>query len=239
MCLLDRNESIEHRQAIASCKLQTANCLLLSANLQFAICILQFAIPVFAGCVQEMSNQPRVEPLEASAFFDDGRASRHPVENTVARGQLQLETAFYTGKEAGELVTELPPEALAEHSMAELLERGQGRFGVFCSHCHGAVGGGVGGSEAMREMVGMVVKRGFPVPPTYHQDRLRDAPIGHFFDVITSGLGRMPAHGYLIPAGDRWAIAAYIRALQLSQHAKAQQLAPEDLDELQSQVEAE
>ena len=190
---------------------------------------------VSAGCVQEMADQPRYEPLEASAFFEDGRASRHPVEGTVARGQLQLDSLFATGKnESGEVVSELPPRAVAGRTMAELLERGQNRFVVFCSHCHGRVGGGVGGSELMREMVGMVVKRGFPSPPTYHQQRLRDAAIGHFFDVITNGFGRMPAHGYLIPPDDRWAIAAYIRALQLSQHAEVEQLAPADLEKLET-----
>jgi mono/diheme cytochrome c family protein len=189
----------------------------------------------FAGCVQEMANQPRYEPLEASTFFDDGSASREPVEGTVARGELQLDAAFFTGKnEAGQIVAELPPRALAAMPMPRLLARGQERFGIFCSHCHGLVGGGRGGSELMLEMVGMVVKRGFPAPPTYHQPRLRDAPIGHFFDVISNGLGRMPAHGYLIPPQDRWAIAAYIRALQLSQYAEVEQLAPGDLERLKA-----
>ena len=191
------------------------------------------------GCVQEMADQPRYEPLEASAFFADAQASRHPVAGTVARGQLRLDDAFFTGKVGGELVTELPPRALAGRTMAELLERGQNRFVVFCSHCHGQVGGGVGGSEAMREMVGMVVKRGFPSPPTYHQDRLREAPIGYFFDVMTNGFGRMPAHDYLIPPEDRWAIAAYIRVLQLSQHAEVERLTPADLQRLETRADAE
>jgi mono/diheme cytochrome c family protein len=188
------------------------------------------------GCVQEMADQPRVDALEASEFFEDGRASRHPVVGTVARGQLQMDDEFFTGKERGELVSQLPARALQDNTMAELLVRGQGRYGAFCAHCHGQVGGGIGGSEAMREMVGMVVKRGFPVPPTYHQPRLRDAPIGHFFDVITNGLGRMPAHGYMIPPADRWAIAAYVRALQLSQHTEVDQLPPDDLQKLNAQA---
>jgi mono/diheme cytochrome c family protein len=180
-----------------------------------------------------MADQPRYEPLEASTAFEDGLASREPVPGTVARGQLQLDAAYYTGKQEGDLVTEIPAQALDGIDMAQLLERGQQRFVAFCSHCHGQVGGGIGGSEEMQQMVGMVVKRGFPSPPTYHQDRLRDAPIGHFFDVITSGFGRMPAHGYMIPLQDRWAIAAYIRALQLSQHAPRNQLAEADLKELE------
>jgi mono/diheme cytochrome c family protein len=196
-----------------------------------------FSLVLFmcTGCVQEMADQPRLEPLERSTFFEDGRGSRHPVEGTVARGQLELDDAFLTGMEGGELVMELPPRALAGKSMAELLERGQNRFTVFCSHCHGRVGGGVGGSELMREMVGMVVQRGFPSPPTYHQERLRAAAIGHFFDVMTNGFGRMPAHDYLIPPEDRWAIAAYIRALQLSQHAEVEQLSPGDLEKLEAE----
>jgi mono/diheme cytochrome c family protein len=227
------------RKEIANCKLQIASIQLPIFILQFAYCNLHFAFsPVLlcfcTGCVQEMADQPRYEPLEASVFFADGQASRRPVEGTVARGQLQIDDAFFTGKENGELVAELP--ARVSEQKAELLRRGQNRFGAFCAHCHGQVGGGLGGSESMREMVGMVVKRGFPVPPTYHQQRLRDAPIGHFFDVITNGFGRMPAHGYLVPPEDRWAIAAYIRALQLSQHAEVEQLLPADLQRLEKQA---
>ncbi len=187
------------------------------------------------GCVQEMADQPRYEPLEASTAFADGLSSRHPVAGTVARGQLQLDDAFFTGKEAGKLVTELPAQALGGKTLVDLLGRGQQRFTAFCSHCHGQVGGGIGGSELMQEMVGMVVKRGFPSPPTYHQDRLRNAPIGHFFDVITRGFGRMPAHDYLIPPEDRWAIAAYVRALQYSQNADLAQLPPADAEKLSIQ----
>lgn len=194
------------------------------------------ALSVTAGCVQEMANQPRYEPLEASTAFADGRSSRPAVPGTVARGQLRLDDAFFIGKTNGQLVAELPERVLTGRTMAELLARGRERFTVFCSHCHGAVGGGTGGSEQLQQAVGMVVQRGFPSPPTYHQDRLRQAPIGHFFDVITNGLGRMAAHGYLIPPEDRWAIAAYIRALQLSQHATRDELSDADLEELESEV---
>ncbi len=120
--------------------------------------------------------------------------------------------------------------------MEQLLARGQQRYSIFCSHCHGQVGGGIGGSEEYEALVGMVVHRGFPSPPTYHQPRLRQAPIGHFFDVITNGFGRMPAHGYLVPPADRWAIAAYIRALQLSQNAPASDLPPAELEKLNGQT---
>lgn len=190
------------------------------------------AVCLLAGCVQEMANQPRYEPLEASAAFPDGRSSRQPVPGTVARGQLRLDDAFFTGKENGQLVAELPDRALAGRTMAELLDRGQERFTIFCSHCHGQVGGGTGGSKALEGAVGMVVKRGFPSPPTYHQPRLRDAPIGYFFDVITNGFGRMAAHGHLVPPEDRWAIASYIRALQLSQYAPRDQLSAAEIEQL-------
>jgi mono/diheme cytochrome c family protein len=200
-----------------------------------ASCILSALIVMSllpSGCQQEMANQPRYEPLEASEVFDDQRSSRLPVPGTIARGKLQLDDAFFTGKVDGELVRELPERALAGRTMAELLTRGRERYGIFCTHCHGHVGGGMGGSEVMLDAVGMVVKRGFPAPPTYHQERLRQAPLGHFFDVITNGLGRMAAHGYLIPPEDRWAIAAYIRALQLSQHAPRDLLSDADFEKL-------
>jgi mono/diheme cytochrome c family protein len=185
-----------------------------------------------AGCQQEMANQPRYKPLVASSVFPNGAASRLPVAGTIARGQLQDDDAFFTGKVNNQLVTEIPPRALEGRSMAELLTHGQNRFNVFCSHCHGEIGGGAGGADEMRAEVGMVVKRGYPMPQTYHQPRLREAPVGHFFDVITNGLGRMPAHGYLIPPADRWAIVAYIRALQLSQNAPRDQLSPVDVQAL-------
>jgi mono/diheme cytochrome c family protein len=185
-----------------------------------------------SGCIQEMANQPRYGPLQPSAAFDDGMASRPPVPGTVARGELRLDDAYFTGKADGQLVEELPAKALAGRTLNELLTHGRGRFGVFCSHCHGQVGGGTGGAPQYAPLVGMVVLRGFPAPPTYHQDRLRQAPLGHFFDVMTKGFGRMPAHGYLIPPEDRWAIAAYIRTLQLSQNAGRSDLTPEDLQKL-------
>lgn len=199
---------------------------------QIACCAMFFAFGIAAGCQQEMANQPRYKPLVVSSVFPNGAASRLPVPGTVARGQLQDDDAFFTGKVNGQLVTEIPPRALEDRSASELLAHGKNRFNVFCSHCHGEVGGGAGGADEMRAEVGMVVKRGYPMPQTYHQPRLRAAPVGHFFDVITNGLGRMPAHGYLIPAADRWAIVAFIRALQLSQNAPRDQLSPADLQAL-------
>ena len=195
--------------------------------------IVCFALVVVAsGCVQEMANQPRYGPLQPSKAFDDGRSSRQPVPGTIARGQLQLDEAYYLGRQGESFVAELPPRALEGRSIAELLDRGQDRYGIYCSHCHGYIGGGSGGSPAMEQAVGMVVKRGFPMPQTYHQERLRQAPLGYFVDVINNGFGRMPAHGYMVSPEDRWAIAAYIRALQLSQYAESGQLSPHDLQEL-------
>jgi mono/diheme cytochrome c family protein len=199
-------------------------------------CCLTALLFCSAGCQQEMADQPRTDPLEVSAAFPDGRASRHPVAGTVARGHLQIDEAYFTGREQGELIAQLPQRALENTTITKLLARGQNRYLVFCSQCHGQLGGGVGGDDELRELVGMVVQRGFPMPPTYHQPRLRDAPLGHFFDVIANGFGRMPAHGYMIPPQDRWAIAAYIRALQLSQHAERQQLAPADVQALDQQI---
>jgi mono/diheme cytochrome c family protein len=181
-----------------------------------------------------MSDQPRFDPLEANPAYGELLMSRVPVPGTIARGELRLDEAFSTGKENGQLVAELPEAALAGRSVNALLARGQERYAIFCSHCHGQAGGGIGGDPQYARLVGMVVQRGFPTPPTYHQERLRQAAIGHFFDVITNGTGRMPPHGYLIPPEDRWAIAAYIRALQLSQFAKRDALTENDIQQLQS-----
>lgn len=150
-----------------------------------------------------MRDQPRYEALEASDFFGDGQSARQPVAGTVARGQLQEDEPFYTGKSQGEFVLEPPVEITRE-----LLVRGQERFTIYCAPCHARTGLGDG----------MIVERGFRKPPSYHIDRLRDAPAGHFFDVMTHGFGAMPSYRRIEPA-DRWAIVAYIRVLQLSQNA--------------------
>ena len=156
-----------------------------------------------AGCHRDMRDQPRYEALEASDFFADGQSARLPVAGTVARGQLQEDEAFYTGKSEGEFVTEPPVEITRE-----LLVRGQERYTIYCAPCHARTGLGNG----------MIVERGFRKPPSYHIDRLRDAPAGHFFDVMTNGFGAMPSYRRIEPR-DRWAIVAYIRVLQLSQNA--------------------
>jgi hypothetical protein len=156
------------------------------------------------SCRQDMHDQPRYEAYEASDFFEDGRASRPLVEGTVARGQLQRDEAFYTGKINGELVGTLPVPLTRQ-----LLERGQERFDIYCSPCHDRAGSGQG----------IVVRRGFRRPPSLHIDRLREVPIGYFFEVITKGFGAMMDYAVQVTPPDRWAIASYIRALQLSQYA--------------------
>jgi hypothetical protein len=151
-----------------------------------------------------MHNQPKYRPLRATTFFADGSSARPLVEGTVARGTLNDDTAFYTGKVGNTPVAELPI-ALDAH----VLDRGQERFGIFCTPCHDATGSGRG----------MVVQRGYRQPPSFHDERLRTAPAGYFFDVMTNGFGVMPDYRAQISAQDRWAIVAYIRALQLSQRA--------------------
>ena len=151
-----------------------------------------------------MHDAPRYEPLEASAFFADGRGSRTLVANTVARGTLREDEHLYQGKINGQLADSFPmPVTL------DVMARGRERFNVFCSPCHGRTGQGNG----------MVVQRGFRAPPSYHEDRLRNAPVGYFFDVMTNGFGAMQDYAAQVPVTDRWAIAAYIRALQFSQRA--------------------
>ncbi len=157
-----------------------------------------------AACRQDMHDNPRYEPLEYSAFFGDARASRTPVPGTVARGMLREDDHLYTGKVGGQLTNVFPMPVTAE-----VVERGRERFDVFCSPCHGRTGEGDG----------MVVQRGFRMPPSFHEERLRSAPVGYFFDVMTNGFGAMQDYAAQVPVADRWAIAAYLRALQLSRHA--------------------
>jgi len=156
------------------------------------------------GCRQDMHDQPKYEPLEASTFFTDGRASRPLVPGTVARGQLREDTHLYAGQVAGK-----PAETFPFPIDLKTIERGQQRYNIYCSPCHDRVGNGDG----------MVVRRGLRRPPSYHIDRLRQAPPGYFYDVITNGFGAMQDYAAQISVRDRWAIVAYVRALQLSQNA--------------------
>lgn len=161
-----------------------------------------------AGCRQDMHDQPRFKPLAESDFFADLRSSRAPVDGTVARGQLHEDTYFYTGKIGANPGNYMPSEVPVNE---EILARGRERFNIYCAPCHSRLGDGNG----------MVVQRGYRHPPSYHQDRLRQAPLGYFFDVMTNGFGAMPDYAAQIAPRDRWCIVAYIRALQLSQNASA------------------
>jgi mono/diheme cytochrome c family protein len=157
-----------------------------------------------AACRQDMHDQPKYIPLRASTFFTDSRSARPLVEGTVARGELRADQLLYTGKQNGADATNFPFSI-----DARVMARGQERFDIFCSPCHGRTGFGDG----------MIVRRGYRHPPSLHDDRLRAAPVGHFFDVMSNGFGAMPDHAAQVRVEDRWAIVAYIRALQRSQHA--------------------
>jgi mono/diheme cytochrome c family protein len=166
--------------------------------------IVVFVAVVGSGCRQDMHDQPKYIAMRESTFFPDARSARPLVEGTVARGHLRDDDLLYTGKANG------APSAVFPFPVdASVMARGRERFDVFCAPCHGRTGEGDG----------MVVLRGYRRPPSIHQDRLRDAPAGHFFDVITNGFGAMPDYAVQIKAADRWAIVAYVRALQLSGHA--------------------
>jgi len=170
-----------------------------NASALFAVLFL-----ILAGCRQDMHNQPRYKPLAATDFFGDGRSARAPVEGTVARGYLHLDKARYTGKQGDADVTEFPFPI----TRADLL-RGQERFNIYCSPCHSRTGDGNG----------MVVLRSFRQAASYHTEKLIQAPVGHFFDVMTNGFGAMPSYAPRVEPDDRWRIAAYIRVLQLSENA--------------------
>ena len=166
--------------------------------------LLAAGLLALVGCREDMQNQPYYRPLRENTFYADKRSARPIITGTVARGHLDADAYFYTGKVGNNDGDYLPFPVTAE-----VMARGQSRFNIYCSPCHSEVGDGNG----------MIVQRGFKRPPSYHIDRLRRAPIGYFFDVMTNGFGAMPDYSQQVTAADRWAIAAYIRALQLSQHA--------------------
>jgi mono/diheme cytochrome c family protein len=184
--------------------------------------IAAWAVPCLllaGGCRQDMHDAPRYDPLEASALFTQGASARPLVEGTVARGLLVEDELLTTGKIGGTLVDQFPfPITAAD------LNRGEERFNVFCAPCHSRLGDGQG----------MVVQRGYRMPPTFHDDRLRQAPAGHFFDVMTNGFGVMPDYRAQVPVADRWRIVAYIRALQLSQSAAASDVPDAEMARLQA-----
>lgn len=209
-----------------------------AAYMMAAACLLT------AACQQQMAVQPSTRPDEGSTFFADGRGNRPLVEGTVARGHLRADLHLYTGRKsgappqgvraAGVLGLGQDPITLAMGAAAarqeryedyvdefpfpitrKVMQHGQDRFMIFCVVCHDPLGTGRG----------KIVERGYTQPPSFHIERLRRAPVGHFYDVITNGYGSMPEYKQQVPPRDRWAIVAYIRALQLSQHYPAGELA--------------
>jgi len=183
-----------------------------SLNQRILISAGALAFLTLAACRQDMQDQPRYKPLSESDFFSDHRSARPMVDGTVARRfqggpddpYLRIDEARYTGKIDGEDVDQFPiPIAKAD------IERGQSRFNIYCTPCHGRVGDGNG----------MVVLRGFRQAATFYDDKLVHAPVGHFFDVITNGFGAMPSYASRIQPDDRWRVIAYIRALELSESA--------------------
>ncbi len=168
--------------------------------------LLTAALLLLAGCREDMQNQPKILPLRESDFYADKRSERPLIDGTVARGELREDAYLYTGKIGNNDGDYMPFPVTAE-----VMARGQQRYNIYCAPCHGELGDGNG----------MIVQRGYKRPPSYSNDRLRKAPIGYFFDVMTNGFGAMPDYAEQVPPKDRWAIAAYVRALQLSQNANS------------------
>ncbi len=180
-------------------------------------CPLLALLFLFAACRQEMADQPRYDPLESSTLFADGQSARPLVEGTVARGQLRDDEQFFNGGTDTALATEFPlPVTL------EVLHRGQERYNIYCTPCHDQLGSGNG----------MIVRRGYSRPPSFHTEILNKQPVGHLFRVITQGIGAMPSYRVQIAAQDRWAIIAYMKALQFSQNAKLDDVPAPQRDQL-------
>jgi mono/diheme cytochrome c family protein len=232
MCLSNRFAEVKNKKSKVNVGTGVRN-----ARFYFAFLLFTFAFTA-CGVRLDMHDQPRHRAYKKSDFFADKRGSRDQVEGTVARGQLRDNNGFYTGKidnpnlsipvetttdASGNTLVSSFPNDIDEFPIPvtkELVDRGQDRYNIYCIVCHGPVGNGDG----------MIVRRGFPRPPTYHDDRLRNAPVGHFYDVITNGWGKMNGYSYQIQPADRWAIVAYIRALQVGQ-------SPEESLRMTSQTE--
>ncbi|MCP4583685.1 MAG: cytochrome c [candidate division Zixibacteria bacterium] len=204
-----------------------ANCGFNGLRLAFVvICLLMAIVSCNRGrpseqppvhLISNMDEQPKYKAQEAGEFFADRMAMRQPPEGTVAQGQLHLDTPYFNGKDSqGKPVRESPIPATLE-----ILKRGQNRYDIFCSPCHGRIGDGQG----------MVSKRGMLPPPSFHDERLRAVEDGHIFDVISQGKGNMSPYRYQVRVEDRWAIVAYVRALQLSQNASIDDIPLEILNE--------
>lgn len=174
---------------------------------------------LLTGCWYDMREQAKVKPLQSSDFFLDGQSSRLLLVDTVARGELNLDKAFYQGMNEDDTPVENFPIEITR----EVLERGRERYDIFCAPCHSRLGNGQG----------MIVQRGFKAPPSFHIDRLREAPPGYYYDVITNGFGVMYSYASRVPPEDRWAIIAYIKALQLSQNATLDDVPPDQRSKLE------
>ena len=180
--------------------------------------LLPSAFCLLTSCRQKMAVQPRYDPLEPSDFFADHMASRPRIAGTVARGEIAVTGPAATGK-IGTADVDGYPFAVTD----AVMNRGQERFNIYCSPCHGRLGDGNG----------MIPSRGYRRPPSFHTDALRNARTGHFFDVMTNGFGAMPSYAPQVSVQDRWAIVAYIRALQLAHNATVNDLTPEERGKLQ------
>ena len=186
------------------------------------LCVLCLAVMV--SCRQDMHDQPRAEPFEESDFFGDRRSVRPAVEGTIARGHLRLDEHFYTGKIDGALATTFPAPVTIG-----MLKRGQERYDIYCAPCHSKTGDGLC----------MIVQRGMIQPESFHSQRLLDVEVGHYVDVVVNGFGNMYSYEERIDPADRWAIAAYIRALQMSQGANLAELPESDQQRIRQIVEVE
>jgi mono/diheme cytochrome c family protein len=171
--------------------------------------LLLLLLPALAGCRHDMQNQNKMRPYRLSTFFPDGASARPLPAHTVARGDLRADEAFYSGIRAGKPVADVPFPVTRD-----VLLRGEQRYDIFCAPCHGRLGDGLG----------MIVTRGYKQPPSFHSEQLRNSQVGFFFSVMTQGFGVMPSYAAQVPVADRWAIAAYIRALQYSQSARVADL---------------
>ena len=179
---------------------------------------------VLSACGGNHRDQPRYDPLQESEFFEDGSSARQIIADTVPRGKLQEDTNLYTGRSGEQMATEYPFQVTKE-----VLERGRERYTIHCVPCHSPIGDGKG----------MIVRRGFSPPPSFHLPRLKQAPPGHYYDVITRGYGAMSSYSDQVDPRDRWAIAAYIRALQLSQDASVEDVPATERPQLDATPAAE
>ena len=197
------------------------NAAFLPSDRRFFLVFMALGCLSLAGC-DNLKNGSKIKPLTQSKFFADGQSSRQPPAHSIAQNNLRIDTVLFAGRNPdGKLTTQMPWPV-----NAAVLARGEVQFKAICANCHGVDGYGQG----------IVVRRGFPSPPSYHEQRLLDAPVGHLYDVITNGYGAMYPYANIVDVNDRWAIVAYIRALQRSQHAMVADVPPGALAELQKEA---